>query len=127
MTNPAPKPVHELVGDAIPWDKIRPFEYTLIRGIAERADAIYREWIARRRLTLKPNETILEPDRVVIAMDIAVAHICRNLDLSAFLVADDLSFIAEVIAIQTNIQRVDGKLPDFVHLRFARLNGRDPG
>jgi hypothetical protein len=120
-----PTPIHELKGDSIPWDKVRPFEYTLIRGIAERADAIYREWIDKRRLTLKPGETILEPDRMVIAMDIAVAHICRDLDLSAFLTADDLSFISEVLSIQTNVQRVDGRLPDFVHLRFARRTARN--
>ena len=115
-----PKPIHEMQGSPIPWDKIRPFEYHMIRGIAERADAIYRDWIAKRRLTLKPGETILEPDRMVLAMDIAVAHLSRDLDLSAFLTADDLTFIAEVLSIQTNINRVDGRLPDYVHLRFAR-------
>ena len=119
MSEPT-KPLHELKGDAIAWQKITPYEYSMIRGIAERADMIYREWLAKRRLTLRPGETLLEPDRIVIAMDVAVAHICRGLDLSALLTADDLSFIAEILSIQTNVQRVDGKLPDYVHLRFAR-------
>ena len=81
---------------------------------------IFREWIAKRRLTLKPGETLLEPDRIVIAMDIACAHIRRGMDLHAFLQSDDLSFIGEVVTIQNNIQRVDGMLPGFVPLRFAR-------
>lgn len=113
-------PLHELKGDEIPWEKITPHEYQLIRAIAERADMIFREWIERRRLTLKPGQTLLEPDRIVLAMDIAAAHICRDLDLSGLLMADDLSFISDIVSIQSNIQRVDGKLPDFVHLRFTR-------
>jgi hypothetical protein len=115
-----PKPIHELKGDPIPWQKITPYEYHMIRGIAERADMIYREWLNRKRLTLRPNETLVEPDRIVIAMDVAVAHISRGLDLSALLTTDDLSFIAEIVTIQMNVQRVDGRLPDFVHLRFTR-------
>ena len=115
-----PKPLHELVGDPIPWDKVTPDEYRLVGAIAERADAIFREWIARRRLTLEPGKTLLEPDRTVIAMDVAAAHICRGLDLAGLLQADDLAFIADIVSIQTNIQRVDGRLPGFVHLRFTR-------
>ena len=114
-------PLHELKGEHIPWEKVRADEYPLIRAIAERADAIYREWINQRRLTLKPGQTLLEPDRIVIAMDVACAHICRGLDLGAMLQADDLSFISDIVSIQTNIQRLDGRLPDFVHLRFAQV------
>lgn len=113
-------PLHELKGDPIAWGKITPHEYQLISGIAERADMIFRDWLAKRRLTLKPGETLLEPERMVIAMDIAVAHLCRGLDLSAFLTSDDLTFIGEVVTIQTNVQRVDGVLPAYVHLRFER-------
>lgn len=113
------KPLHELTGAAIPWDKVSPDEYTLIRAISERADSIYREWIAQRRLSLKPGQTLLEPDRIVIAMDIAAAHISRGLDLRGLLESDDLSLISDIVSIQTNIQRLDGVLPNFVHLRFA--------
>jgi hypothetical protein len=113
-------PLHELQGDEIPWDKVNQDDYRVIRAISERADAIFREWIARRRLTLEPGKTLLEPDRIVIAMDVAVAHICRDLDLQALLLSDDLTFVGEIVSIQTNVQRVDGRLPDYVHLRFAR-------
>jgi hypothetical protein len=113
-------PLHELQGDEIPWDKVNQDDYRVIRAISERADAIFREWIARRRLTLEPGKTLLEPDRIVIAMDVAVAHICRDLDLHALLLSDDLTFVGEIVSIQTNVQRVDGRLPDYVHLRFAR-------
>lgn len=114
------KPLHELTGAYIPWEKVTPGEYVLIRAISERADAIYREWIAQRRLSLKPGQTLIEPDRFVIAMDIAATHISRGLDLRALLDADDLSLISDIVSIQTNIQRLDGVLPNFVHLRFAR-------
>ena len=116
----AETPIHELKGDAIPWDKVTQYEYTMIRAISERADMIFREWIKRRRLTLEPGKTLLEPDRIVIAMDVAVAHICRDLDLSGLLLADHLTFISEIISIQTNVQRVDGRFPDYVHLNFTR-------
>ena len=115
-----PTPIHELKGASIPWDKVNPEEYRVIRAIAERAYAMYQEWIAKRRLTLKPGETILEPDVMVIMMDITCAHISRGLDLHALMMADDLSFISDILSIQTNIQRVDGVLPAFVHLRFTR-------
>jgi len=115
-----PKPAHELVGDAIPWEKVTQAEYQIIAAIAERADLIFREWIARRRLTLEPGKTLLEPDRMVIQMDVAAAHITRGLDLAGLLQADDLAFIADIVSIQSNIQRVDGRLPGFVHLRFTR-------
>ena len=114
------KPLHELTGAAIPWDKVTQHEYTFIRAIAERAESIYREWIAQRRLTLRPDQTLLEPDRMLIAMDVAAAHISRGLDLIALVQADDLSFISDIVSIQSNIQRLDGVLPNFVHLRFAR-------
>lgn len=113
-------PLHELKGDAINWDKVSPHEYQLIRAIAERADMIFREWIVRRRLTLKPGQTLLEPDRIVLSMDVAVAHISRGLDLSGLIMSDDLTFISDIVSIQSNVNRVDGRLPDFVHLRFAR-------
>lgn len=113
-------PIHELQGDTIPWEKVTPQEYQLIAAIAERADMIFRAWIARRRLTLEPGKTLLEPDRMVIQMDVAVAHICRTLDLVRLLHADELSFIGEIVSIQTNVNRVDGRIPDYVHLAFAR-------
>ena len=59
---------------------------------------------------------------MLIAMDVSVAHISRGLDLRAMLGADDLSFIADIVSIQTNVQRLDGTLPFFVHLRFALKN-----
>jgi hypothetical protein len=114
-------PIHELKGEAIPWEKVTPDEYPLIRAIAERADAIYRQWIAQRRLSLKPGQTLLEPDRIVIAMDIAAAHISRGLDLQGLLESDELSFISDIVSIQTNIQRLDGRLPNYVHLRFVQV------
>lgn len=117
-----PKPLHELVGAPIPWDRVTPDEYTMISAIAERADLIYRDWIRQRRLTLRPGQTLLEPDPMLIAMDVSVAHISRGLDLRAMLGADDLSFIADIVSIQTNVQRLDGTLPFFVHLRFALKN-----
>ena len=118
---PSTIPHHEKTGEAIPWQKVTPYEYPLIRAIAERADAIYREWIAQRRLTLRPDQTLLEPDRIVIAMDVAAAHISRGLDLGGLLQSDDLTFISDIVSIQSNIQRLDGTLPDFVHLRFAQV------
>ena len=113
-------PIHELKGDTIPWQKVTQEEYHLIAAIAERADMIFREWIRRRRMTLEPGKTLLEPDRMVIQMDVAVAHICRGLDLVRLLYADDLAFIGEIVTIQTNVDRVDGRIPDYVHLSFTR-------
>ena len=71
-------------------------------------------------MTLEPGKTLLEPDRMVIQMDVAVAHICRGLDLVRLLYADELAFISEIVTIQTNVNRVDGRIPDYVHFAFAR-------
>jgi hypothetical protein len=61
------------------------------------------------------------PDHpIVIALDVAVAHWCRNLRLRDMLQAEELAFMADLTSIEKNIVRERNFLHADVRLRFAQ-------
>jgi len=106
-------PQHDLTGPKIPFERLTPDELNLCVEIGKRAAALARHFAATRK------NVQLEIDSMQCAMDIAVAHLSRPLDLLRFLRADDLSFFNDFVTIELNINRLDGTLPNFVHLQHA--------
>lgn len=101
------------VDGKIQFHKLTPEELELIVAIGVRAGAAIRDLMKARK------GVDIEPDPQLIAMDVAVVHLSRPLQLMTFLRANDLDFISEIVTIQTNIQRGCGSLPVFVPLRYA--------
>lgn len=109
-------PQHDLTGPKIPFERLTPAELALCVEIGKRAAALARHYALTRK------NARLEIDSMQCAMDIAVAHLSRPLNLSQFLQADDLSFFGDFVTIELNINRLDGTIPSFVHLQHAAKN-----
>ena len=103
----------------IPWGRIKPDEWPLILAIAGRGLRMLQE-IARQRKAQHIHAE-LRADAQTLAMDVAVAHLSRELDLQNFHDAPADLFLADFIDIILNVDRVDGRLPDFVSFRCAKI------
>ena len=112
------KPPHEIIGAAIPFDRLTAADMRLVQAIADRACAVVVAWLRAHNVTC---DDLLDRDKLIIQMDIATAHLSRNLELLRFLLADDLQFFEEFVNITKSIDRTCGKIPDDVKLRFALL------
>jgi hypothetical protein len=66
-----------------------------------------------------PGDKLLEVHPDLVAMDIAVVHLRRGLDLKAFLESDNLSFLQEYRSIQLHINRDCRFFPADVPLLYA--------
>jgi hypothetical protein len=102
---------------SINWARIPPHEWPLILAIAGRGLRMLQDIASRRGQ--KGIHAELRADAQTLAMDIAVAHLSRGLDLLRFHEAPADPFLADFIDIILNVNRIDGVLPDFVHLRCA--------
>jgi hypothetical protein len=91
-----------------------PEDMRLCCAIGDRAVKIVKDW-ARENRKLE-----VEPDWMIISLDIAIVHLSRSLNLRAFLECDDLTFIDEFSTIERNINRTLASFPNFVRLRFAQ-------
>lgn len=103
----------------IQWGRITPDEWPLILACAGRAMRMLLD-IAQQRGKKHLAEQ-MQTDAQTIAMDIAVAHLARGIDLLAFHEAPADVFLADVTDIILNVNRIDGALPEFVHLRCAKF------
>lgn len=81
--------------------------------IASRGCAMYQD-MAAKGVALG-----FSVDPVVIGLDVAVAHLCRTLDLRKFLRADDFAFAEELGTIIRYVDRTLAIIPPLVKLRFA--------
>lgn len=97
------------------YDSIDPVDWDMIVRISRRACQIVADFKRNNRC-----DDLLDPDRMLIMMDIATVHVCRPLALLAWMLSDDLSFFEEFTTITKNIDRTCARFPDHVRLRFAK-------
>lgn len=113
-------PMHVLPGaDApqkpIPFERINADDWRLIGECARRAYA----WMWDYKLRSKRDD-LMDPDLQLIAMDIAVAHLNKNLKLYQWLLSSDFDFIAELVLITKHVDRTCGFFPSAVKLAFEQ-------
>ncbi len=101
---------------SIPFERLTPDDVERVMICANRVYNVVNEYFRQRG---NPADGLLERDKMMLQMDIAVAKLSRGLDLFAFMLADDLTFFSEWVLIQKNIDRSCGVIPDHVPLRFA--------
>ena len=111
--NTPPVP-HLLVGAAIPFQKLNGLQIAHCRFASQRSGQMVRDYIKR-----SGRDDLNDPDELLQFMDFCVAVVSRGYDITAALLADDLLFRSEFIAIQKNIDRTCGVIPDHVYLHFA--------
>jgi hypothetical protein len=85
-------------------------EMTLCVAIGQRASKLITE-VMRLRKNME-----IEVNPLIVAQDIATVHLQRPLALLAFCHASNFLFLDDVMAVQTNLDRACGKLPNFVKL-----------
>lgn len=101
----------------IAWSRIPPHDMRLILAIAGRGLQMLMEIASRRGVKhLHPE---MQSNAQQFAMDIGIAHLHRGLDLLRFFEMAPDDFLKDFLGIILNVDRVDGILPDFVHLRCA--------
>lgn len=99
-----------------PFLSLTPDDMQKIHAIANRAQSIAQAWRAKNG----KHDQVLEVNAQVSAIDIAVTHLHRKLNLSQFLMLNDLDFIAEYALIQQHINRPLKFFPRHVELRCAQ-------
>ncbi|MGV0999689.1 MAG: hypothetical protein ACOYBQ_10215 [Fluviibacter sp.] len=99
----------------IPFDRITPDDMALIQQCAARAVWWMRDFKARHK-----REDLLDPEPMLIAMDIAAVHLVRPLKLWQWLASNDLDFVGDLVAITKNIDRTCGAFPNGVRLEFQQ-------
>ena len=97
--------------------QINPDDFKIIRALTERARKYITGEFTKRGIDPGP---WVETDTLALQMDFCIAFITRRLRLLAFLMADDLAFQTDFIAIQKSINRVDMRVPEDVKLQFAQ-------
>lgn len=94
----------------------------LIMGCADRAVRVAK---AYHEVNGGDSGEVMELQPLAVALDFAIAHIRRGLDVRALFHSGELEFIAEHTAIEKNIDRANFALHESVMLRFAN-NGTRP-
>lgn len=102
----------------IPYDRINPADMVLIGQCAQRA--FEWMWDFKRR---SQRDDLIDPDKMLIAMDIALAHLHKNLKLYQWLLSSDFDFVAELVLITKNVDRACGTFPAGVKLAFEGSGG----
>ncbi len=101
----------------INWSRIPPHEMQIILAIAGRGLRMLMDIAAQRGAKhLHPE---MQSNAQQFAMDVGIAHLHRGLDLLRFFEMAPDDFLKDFVDIILNVDRVDGILPDFVHLRCA--------
>lgn len=102
----------------IPWGRLTERDRMLVQIIGERARLGIRMIIEANREASSPSRQI-DPDPLLIAMDVAAAHLARDckLDLEALAHYPDHDLLADVLAIQRAIDRTTGAFPFYVRLK----------
>lgn len=121
------EPRTPIVGiSTIPWERLTPDDKGYLMIIGERAALAMRPLVDRLRTSQAQagidSTGILDPDSLLISMDVAAAHLARDcrLDLRALANFPDDLLLQDVVTIQRCIDRTTGALPFFVPLRCAK-------
>lgn len=106
---------HEMTGGSAPWELLTAEDVALISGIVARATDF-----ARDLKKANPTLSIIDPDPMLMLMDVSLVHLRRGLDLRAFLYAPIDDFAHELATITRSINRALCTFPEDVKLQFAR-------
>lgn len=121
------------LGGSPDWTKLGPDEFVLLRAIAARWLDAFRNAVgdaregeaARRRVILRATDEhgrTVEPDPMIVAIDVGVVHYWRGLALARLLHAPAFEFLAEMVTIQQHIDRQKMTFPMLVALAFEDRN-----
>jgi hypothetical protein len=98
----------------IPWHELSPHDMSWCIHAAHRAMRILQRRIDERQFKLLPHHQM--PDAQLLAMDFAVLKLSRpTVDLESLSRMSVEDFMEDTIALMTCIDRVDGRVPTFVH------------
>lgn len=98
----------------IPWHELSMHDIQGCTFAAHRAMRILKRKIAEGQFKLLPHHQI--PDAQLLAMDFAVLKLSRpTVDLERLSRMSVEDFMEDTIALMTCINRVDGRVPEFVH------------
>ena len=95
------------------WSAIPPLDAVACKRLGERASRMLVDYAVKN-----PQRRIVPPHPTVCAMDFALVHLHRRLDLRALESANDLDFLSEYIVIAQHINRQTGHWPTGVALNF---------
>lgn len=79
----------------------------------------WQRWAADWRKA-NARDDLVDPDIHLLAMDVAVTHLSKPLNLFQWFLSSDLEFIGDAITIAKNIDRPNACFPVSVRLRFQR-------
>lgn len=97
----------------IPWHELSPHDMQGCIRAAHRAMRILQDRINSGQFKLLPHHQL--PDAQLLAMDFAVLKLSRpTVDLERLSRMSAEDFMEDTIALMTCIDRVDGRVPDFV-------------
>jgi len=97
----------------IPWHEMSPTDMSWCIHAAHRAMRILQRKIDEKQFKLLPHHQL--PDAQLLAMDFAVLKLSRpTVDLVRLIRMGEDDFMEDTIALMTCIDRVDGRVPDFV-------------
>ena len=115
--NDKPIPIPSGVS-TIPWGRLSDRDRMYVQIIGERARLGIRMIIEAHKDAGNPKRMI-DPDPLLIAMDVAAAHLARDckLDLEALAHYPEHELLADVLAIQRAIDRTSGAFPFYVRLK----------
>lgn len=105
---------------AIRFDLLPPNDRMHARLIARRAVQLIRDMQRRN-----PRPDWLDPDAMLIEMDVCTLHMRRPMRLQEWLESDDLTFLFEILLVSRIFAsvpglRASGMFPEWVQWRFSR-------
>ena len=115
------------------FGRITPPDRMLIEMIVSRYLPLAKRWHGFQFGELKPGASMegkrwrddaIELNPTVLAMDLCVVHLRRNLDLRALHACSDLELQATMAIILQHVNRRLCSFPESVRLRFARIGER---
>lgn len=105
----------------IPWNRLSPHQSTLLLVIGRRACDAMQSLIADRRLREHDSTRLVDPDPLLIAMDVGAVYLARDgrIDLESLARYPDDQLLRDVLAMQQHLNRTTGAFPFTVALRCA--------
>lgn len=117
----------------VDFGRITPADRLLIEMIVGRYVPLAKRWHGFQFGELKPGASMegkrwrddsIELNPTILAMDLCVTHIRRNLDLRELFQVSDLELQATMAIILQHVNRRLCSFPESVRLRFARIGER---
>ena len=103
-------------------NSITPDEMDYAQACARRAYLMALDMVKRLRQKSATPGAFVDPDPVLILMDICNVHKHSPIKLFAWFLSDDLAFAADYITLAKNVDRACGGLKNGARLRFSAAN-----